>query len=316
MVPTRRYAMLLLFVLLMCVVSLLASYRHHGHIVEPYMSNVAEIDTSLALGFFGLPGQKHNNNTGSGEKSNGRDPKQEEMFAKWTKCNILDCPDLDPNFDYEEYLRRQREQAALGTQAAKLKNNTPQAKPALKCPPQLTYDDFNMQFFTDEELDQEARLEDIESQVSDATNKMKELEDEYAKRKMELESELMSMQIGRYELEKSQAQQKDLKVFETAVDSYVKPWQNQIDKLGKNVEILSKDISKLSPSIRDSVKKDLDGIRTQLKDLDGIRKQLEEVKKSVAAQKNGSASSVIKSLNPFSKVKNPFKKKNKKNKKK
>lgn len=245
--------MLLLLTVFIVIVGIIAA----GQSVEKY-SNIITINASpKVLPLFQVSGDTFTQSSAADKLKGGRS----NFWNEYSKCNIIDCASKNPvDNDYLAFLLEEQRRAKLAASRNQNKIKSPQ-KPRATCPPQLTFDDYNMSFLTDDEQDAENRLEDKEMAVGEADAKLKELENQYNQRKRETEDDINNLKMLRMEMDEANRQKKDDKFYAKAVDAEVKPWQKIMQSLSKDVQKVQKDVGVLNPALKD-IQKQLNEIKS------------------------------------------------------
>lgn len=269
MSPQRQTILILLLVFLLATALLASLQRKEG------FTNIVTVDTSHALKFFDLPDKTGDNgrfSNASGMNANGDSSNK----GSWSlsKCNIIDCsnPSNATDDDYRKYLLEEQRKARMAAKASKSKvykslQSQSSSKLKHKCPPQLTFDDYNMSFMTDEEKEQQNRLEDMQSEEALANARLKELEEQYNQRKRETDDDITTLKNLQLEMKIANNDNKDMKFFEKAINTQVQPWQKMMEKVSKDVESLQIKLKAIDPTVRTSIPKELSLIRKQLDDI-------------------------------------------------
>jgi hypothetical protein len=269
---TKRNLLLLMYIILIIFVAIRGSiYKTYEH----FINGIFVADARDAVKLF----ETSKGNQETLIPSNQGTLSDEELRRlsiknKWNDCNIFTCKNKSSLFDYELWLQLQKEKEETRKHNEMLlrnKNNggTSDDKRSKQCPPRISFDDWNDDILNGDELEQLNRVDDLEAQEMELNDRLKELEAQYNESKAQFESDINSMQQMQNDMERSNANQKDQKVYENAVDTYVKPWQKLIENLGKDVEKLQTKVNSYDPSIK--------SITTIPKQLDELKKKLDSL---------------------------------------
>ena len=193
---------------------------------------------------------------------------QKQALTKWNECNIFKCTNDEYTKNYDIYLRNQLEQLARDKEAeakklAELKKKAIKSIPQPRCPTSISYADLQDEIYTDDEKEAMDKIEDLEGQQAELTDKLKQLEDDYNVRKKEIDDDMNLMQMLKLQSQANSKDNKDMKFYETAVDSQVKPWQKMMEKLSTDVGTLQQKVDGYDATIK-SIPGSLQDIKTAI----------------------------------------------------
>jgi chromosome segregation ATPase len=188
------------------------------------------------------------------------------MQNKWKNCNIFTCKNPDTQSDYEAWLKLQKDK--LNKYIKDGSKGKPIIAKEKKCPPRISRDDWEEDILTDEENEALDRLDELEGQENELNQRLKDLEQQIAEQQREFESNAMQQQQLINDAGSAQREQKDMKFYEKAVDTEVKPWQNMIKELQKKVN----------------------SYESPIKTIKDLLKKIEELKKKIETMPTGGSS--------------------------
>ena len=271
-----RHLLLFMLIVFIVVVGIRASVVSQSKEHFSSTGNVFLADISAASKFFNTeqPAPVDAINTSTSDNMSNMTETQKQAFAKWKECNIFKCTNDEYVKNYDAYLRNQLEQLARDKEAeakklAELKKAAIKSIPQPQCPTSISYADLQDEVYTDDEKEAMNKIEDLESQQAELTDKLKQLEDDYNVRKKEIDDDMNTMQMLKLQSQANNKDNKDMKFYETAVDIQVKPWQKMMEKLSNDVGLLQQKVDGYDPSIK------------------SIPQSLQEIKTAIAANNSG-----------------------------
>jgi DNA repair exonuclease SbcCD ATPase subunit len=246
---TKRLIYIILLVLLVCFVAIRSSIYIKNN--ERFMNNAFIVQKTLPQS--GIV--------------NASDLTEEEKarlarMNKWKNCNIFTCKNPDSDADYEAWLKAQKNKLSKYIDDDK-KFKKPVQKEK-KCPTRISKDEWNEEILTEDEIDAEARLEDLQDQEDELNQRIRDLQAQQAEQQREFTMNAAAQQQAMNELENAQKSQKDMKFYETAIDMHVKPWQEAIKQVEKKVTSYEKPIQSITDVIVkiDELKKKVESIQS------------------------------------------------------
>lgn len=278
----KRLIYIFLLVLLMSVIAIRTSIRTRH--LEKFVDNAFTVDIIKKSLQESGPGR---NTTFPTDELSDEEKARRVRMSKWKDCNIFTCKNPDSDADYEAWLKAQKNKLKMYFSDDK-KNVKPPHKEK-KCPSRISLDEWNEDILTEDEMDAETRLEDLQDQEDELNQRIKDLQTQLADQQLEFSMNAATQQQAMSDLENAQRSQKDMKFYETAIDMQVKPWQEAIKQVEKKVTSYEKPIK----SITDLLKK-----------IDELKKKVESIQSVGAA-----APAKKKKKSIGSKIKGAFKKK-------
>lgn len=256
---TKRLTYIFLLVLLMCFIAIRGSMYFKFR--EMFVDNAFIIQKSSTDLLKGM-------GAGAASIANQSELTEEEKariarMNKWKNCNIFTCKNPDSEADYEAWLKAQKDKLTRYLDAKDNKNKKPVQKEK-KCPARISQDEWNEDILTEDEIDAEARLEDLQDQEDELNQRIRELQEQQAEQQREFSMNAATQQQAMNELENAQKSQKDMKFYETAIDMHVKPWQEAIKQVEKKVTSYEKPIQSISDLLKkiDELKKKVESIQS------------------------------------------------------
>jgi hypothetical protein len=248
----QNYIFWTLLSLLIFVVAFRASLTQN---VETFVQNVYTADTSTALNFFNDKQNKYNS----------------EITSQATDCslnpNIIECHNKQHAFNYKVYndkVQKQVSKSQNKIQNEKVDEKVPQTKERV-CPPQITLEDLEYEYVTEEERLLEERKEEIQAEINELEEKHKELKNQMDESKRDFDDQIRMQENIQRDISANTARESSGSV-KKVVDEQVSPLAKIIQTTSEKVEAMQKDFSKL---------KDLPGEFGPLKD--GIKEIRERV---------------------------------------
>lgn len=180
-----------------------------------------------------------------------------QAYETWRKCNIFTCKNKDAQKDYDAWLEVQKQKLAqykLMQASIKQRLSTSSSKKTTTqptCPPRISKDDWDEPILTQDEEEVLNKLDDVEGQIAEAEAKLQELNQTLMGQQAEFESNASSLQQMLNDLEGVNRSQKDMKFYETAIDTQVKPWQSLIQDTKDKVDGYDQAFKDLSKQIGD-----------------------------------------------------------------
>lgn len=274
-----RHLLLFMLIVFIVVVGIRASVVSQSKEHFSSTGNVFLADISAASKFFNTEQSASvdvNTNTNTNVNSNissDMSEAQKQALMKWNECNIFKCTNDEYMKNYDAYLRNQLEQLARDKEAeakklAELKKAAIKSIPQPQCPTSISYADLQDEIYTDDEKEAMNKIEDLEGQQAELTDKLKQLEDDYNIRKKEIDDDMNLMQMLKLQSQANNKDNKDMKFYETAVDVQVKPWQKIMEKLSNDVGVLQQKVDGYDPSIK-SIPQSLQEIKTAIANSSG-----------------------------------------------
>jgi uncharacterized protein YoxC len=272
----NRHLLLFMLIVFIVVVGIRASVVSQSKEYFSSSGNVFMADISAASKFFSTeqPASVNGANTNiNGKTSSDMSEAQRQALAKWNECNIFKCKNDEYAKNYDAYLRNQLEQLARDKEAearklVELKKAAIKSIPRPQCPTSISYADLQEEVYTDDEKEAMNKIEDLEGQQAELTDKLKQLEDDYNIRKREIDDDMNTMQMLKLQSQANNKDNKDMKFYETAVDVQVKPWQKMMEKLSNDVGLLQQKVDGYDPSIK-SIPQSLQEIKTAIANSSG-----------------------------------------------
>ena len=272
-----RHLLLFMLIVFIVVVGIRASVVSQSKEHFSSTGNVFLADISAASKFFNTEQSASvdvNTNTNVNSNiSSDMSEAQKQALMKWNECNIFKCTNDEYMKNYDAYLRNQLEQLARDKEAeakklAELKKAAIKSIPQPQCPTSISYADLQDEIYTDDEKEAMNKIEDLEGQQAELTDKLKQLEDDYNIRKKEIDDDMNLMQMLKLQSQANNKDNKDMKFYETAVDVQVKPWQKIMEKLSNDVGVLQQKVDGYDPSIK-SIPQSLQEIKTAIANSSG-----------------------------------------------
>lgn len=252
-----RHLLLFMLIVFIVIVGIRASVVSQSKEHFSRTGNVFLADISAASKFFNTeqPAPVDAINKSNSDNLSNMSDAQKKALAKWKECNIFKCTNDEYVKNYDAYLRNQLEQLARDKEAearklAELKKAAIKSIPKAQCPTSISYADLQEDIFTDDEKEAMNKIEDLEGQQAELTDKLKQLEDDYNIRKKEIDDDMNLMQMLKLQSQANNKDNKDMKFYETAVDIQVKPWQKMMEKLSNDVGLLQQKVDGYDPSIK------------------------------------------------------------------
>ena len=245
---------LFFFILLTSFLFIVAFRASIKRNIETFLENTYAVDTSTALNFF------KNKNTSAGTDS-----------PKGTDCsinpNIIECQNKQHAFSYDVYNQNVQDKARTLDDVLKTSKvaNVPKVPKERVCPPQITFDDLEYEYVTEEERLLEERKEEIEGEINELQEQLKELKNNMDESRKDFEDQVRMQENVQRDISQNTAREASGSVRK-AVDDQVSPLSKTMQAISEKVEAMQKDFNKL---------KDLPGEFGPLKD--GIKDIREKV---------------------------------------
>jgi hypothetical protein len=236
----KRLTYMFLLILLMCFVAIRSSIYFENY--ERFVDNAFIIQKSSQQS---LTGSGANKGITNDSELTEEEKARIARMNKWKNCNIFTCKNPDSEADYEAWLKSQKDKLTryLDAEDNKIKKSVQKEK---KCPTRISKDEWNEEILTEDEIDAEARLEDLQDQEDELNQRIRDLQAQQAEQQREFTMNAAAQQQAMNELENAQKSQKDMKFYETAIDMHVKPWQETIKQVDTKVKSYEKPIKSIS----------------------------------------------------------------------
>lgn len=246
----QRLLYLGLLIVFIAIVALRSSMRVKTLTMmrEGFIDNVFVASLKPAVKFF--------------EKKDGDNTTVEASTAKDTykKCNIFTCKNKEAQNDYDKWLEVQREKLAdFKQQRERIVKQVKKQSKVARCPPRITQEELEAPVLTEEETEVLDRLDEVEGQIVEAEERLKQVNQEIKDQQNEFALNVADMQQMLNDARSSGKEQQDMNFYETAINTQVKPWQSLIEETKKRVEDYDKTFKDIGAKI-DGLSKKVDAI--------------------------------------------------------
>jgi prefoldin subunit 5 len=242
MTVKKKMFFFILLIIFLFVVAFRASMKTN---IETFLENTYAVDTSTALNFF-----------------NDKNAKTETDSPKGTDCsinpNIIECQNKQHAFSYDVYNRDVQNKTRTLDEVSKANNvaKVPKVPKERVCPPQITFDDLEYEYVTEDERVLEERKEEIEGEINELQEQLKELKNDMDESRKDFEDQVRMQENVQRDISQNTAREASGSVRK-AVDDQVSPLSKTMQTISEKVEAMQKDFNKL---------KDLPGEFGPLKD--------------------------------------------------